>query len=174
MWARASTTSLLFADPFEATFRDHFAEFVPDHEYYQIWEVWPVVLSRCRYLCSIKTPLFNHVWVKFILETWSLSNTLYFCCLSIRSDVQVVSGGVACNKFIRRAMGLVCQHMGYSLAVPPPHLCTDNGIMIAWNGIERLCAGIGVTHDLDSVDIASKWVHTQAWMYRWIVQWMSH
>ncbi|PNF43359.1 putative tRNA N6-adenosine threonylcarbamoyltransferase, mitochondrial [Cryptotermes secundus] len=68
----------------------------------------------------------------------------------------VLSGGVACNTFIKRAMGLVCQHMGYSLAVPPPHLCTDNGIMIAWNGIERLCADIGITHDLDSVDIDSK------------------
>jgi N6-L-threonylcarbamoyladenine synthase len=78
------------------------------------------------------------------------------CSLTPVSDVQVVSGGVACNTFIKRAVGLVCQHMGYSLAVPPPHLCTDNGIMIAWNGIERLCADIGITHDLDSVDIESK------------------
>jgi len=72
------------------------------------------------------------------------------------SDVQVVSGGVACNGFIRRALGIVCQEMGYSLAVPPPHLCTDNGIMIAWNGVERLRIHAGVTHDLDSVDIVSK------------------
>ncbi|XP_021934054.1 probable tRNA N6-adenosine threonylcarbamoyltransferase, mitochondrial [Zootermopsis nevadensis] len=68
----------------------------------------------------------------------------------------VVSGGVACNKFIKRAIKLVCHEMGYTLAVPPPHLCTDNGIMIAWNGIERWQAHAGVTYDLDSVDIASR------------------
>ncbi|XP_069690667.1 tRNA N6-adenosine threonylcarbamoyltransferase, mitochondrial isoform X2 [Periplaneta americana] len=68
----------------------------------------------------------------------------------------VVSGGVACNKFIKGAVGKVCQEMGYSLAVPPPHLCTDNGVMIAWNGIERWQTNAGVTYDLDSVDIESK------------------
>jgi tRNA A37 threonylcarbamoyltransferase TsaD len=44
----------------------------------------------------------------------------------------------------------------HSLAVPPPHLCTDNGIMIAWSGIERWRAHAGVTCYLNLVDIASK------------------
>lgn len=78
------------------------------------------------------------------------------CWITAVSDVQVVSGGVACNGFIKHAMELVCQEMGYTLAVPPPHLCTDNGIMVAWNGIERWQAHAGITHDLDSVNIASK------------------
>ena len=70
--------------------------------------------------------------------------------------LQVVSGGVACNGFIKRALGLICQEMDYSLAVPPPHLCTDNGVMIAWNGMERWQAKCGITDDLDSVDIEPK------------------
>lgn len=49
----------------------------------------------------------------------------------------VVSGGVACNKFITDALRVVCDEVGYELVVPPPKLCTDNGIMIAWNGLER-------------------------------------
>ncbi|PSN33976.1 putative tRNA N6-adenosine threonylcarbamoyltransferase [Blattella germanica] len=72
------------------------------------------------------------------------------------SKTLVVSGGVACNGFIKRALDLVCQDMGYLLAVPPPNLCTDNGIMIAWNGMERWKAQIGIAEDLDSVDIDSK------------------
>jgi N6-L-threonylcarbamoyladenine synthase len=31
--------------------------------------------------------------------------------------------------------------------VPPPALCTDNGVMIAWAGIERL--QLGLTDDLN-------------------------
>lgn len=53
-------------------------------------------------------------------------------------QVLVVSGGVACNNFIANALRLVCNEVGYELVVPPPKLCTDNGIMIAWNGLEKL------------------------------------
>ena len=34
-----------------------------------------------------------------------------------------------------------------SLVAPPPVLCTDNGAMIAWAGLERL--NMGLTDDLD-------------------------
>ena len=27
---------------------------------------------------------------------------------------------------------------------PPPRYCTDNGVMVAWTGMERLRAGVGV------------------------------
>ncbi|XP_062906146.1 tRNA N6-adenosine threonylcarbamoyltransferase, mitochondrial isoform X2 [Mobula hypostoma] len=56
----------------------------------------------------------------------------------------VVSGGVASNKYIIKILQIVAEAYGFSLNCPPPKLCTDNGIMIAWNGIERLRAGIGV------------------------------
>lgn len=63
----------------------------------------------------------------------------------------VVSGGVACNDYIARGLQIVCDHVGYRLVRPPPKLCTDNGVMIAWNGIERWNINKGITSDLDSV-----------------------
>ncbi|XP_065223265.1 tRNA N6-adenosine threonylcarbamoyltransferase, mitochondrial [Planococcus citri] len=49
----------------------------------------------------------------------------------------VVSGGTASNKYIRRAFEIVCSEKGYTLYVPSSRYCTDNGIMIAWNGVEK-------------------------------------
>ena len=34
------------------------------------------------------------------------------------------------------------------LVVPPPELCTDNGAMIAWAGVERLALGLTDTLDV--------------------------
>ena len=46
--------------------------------------------------------------------------------------LQVVSGGVACNQYFREGLQKVCDDFDCELVCPPPHLCTDNGIMIAW------------------------------------------
>ncbi|MHB8883934.1 MAG: tRNA (adenosine(37)-N6)-threonylcarbamoyltransferase complex transferase subunit TsaD [Methylovirgula sp.] len=58
----------------------------------------------------------------------------------------VIAGGVAANDAIRRALTRFCGESGLRLVVPPPSLCTDNGAMIAWAGIERL--RLGLTDDL--------------------------
>lgn len=49
----------------------------------------------------------------------------------------VFSGGVACNDFIYRALGEMAAEFQYKTYRPSKRLCTDNGVMIAWNGIER-------------------------------------
>src|SRR5471032_2144647 len=53
----------------------------------------------------------------------------------------VVAGGVAANLYLRsRLEALAAQH-GARLVAPPVKLCTDNGAMIAWAGLERLRLG---------------------------------
>ena len=54
----------------------------------------------------------------------------------------VVAGGVAANEGVRRAMQRFCGETGLRLVLPPLDLCTDNGAMIAWTGIERLKLGL--------------------------------
>jgi len=53
----------------------------------------------------------------------------------------VVAGGVAANLAIRAALSRFAQQSGLPLVAPPVRLCTDNGAMIAWAGIERLRLG---------------------------------
>ncbi|MGC8474762.1 MAG: tRNA (adenosine(37)-N6)-threonylcarbamoyltransferase complex transferase subunit TsaD [Acetobacteraceae bacterium] len=54
----------------------------------------------------------------------------------------VVAGGVAANQAIRTALEAATQTERFQLAVPPVPLCTDNAVMVAWAGIERLRAGV--------------------------------
>lgn len=49
----------------------------------------------------------------------------------------VVAGGVASNQYIRAQLNDLAASEGLSLVMPPPRWCTDNGVMIAWAGIER-------------------------------------
>ncbi|KAF7390044.1 hypothetical protein HZH68_011901 [Vespula germanica] len=56
----------------------------------------------------------------------------------------VISGGVACNNFIAKALDIICSERNYKLVRTPPRLCTDNGVMIAWNGVEKWISGIDI------------------------------
>lgn len=60
----------------------------------------------------------------------------------------VVSGGVASNQYLRaRLRDAVGEDV--ALAFPPPALCTDNAVMIAWASMYRFLVG-----DIDGYDIA--------------------
>jgi N6-L-threonylcarbamoyladenine synthase len=62
----------------------------------------------------------------------------------------VVAGGVAANAAIREALTRLCAQAGLPMVAPPQALCTDNGAMIAWSGIERLQLGL-----TDRLDVAA-------------------
>ncbi len=59
----------------------------------------------------------------------------------------VLAGGVAANGYLRGRLETLAGEQGLRLFCPPPGLCTDNGAMIAWAGVERLKRGM--TDDLD-------------------------
>lgn len=63
------------------------------------------------------------------------------------SPTLVVAGGVAANLYLRGRLEEVAARHGASLVAPPVKLCTDNGAMIAWAGLERL--RLGKTDGLD-------------------------
>ena len=63
----------------------------------------------------------------------------------------VVAGGVAANTFLRNRLAQVAAEAGARLVAPPPALCTDNGAMIAWAGVERLRLG-----QADALDFAPR------------------
>ncbi len=53
-------------------------------------------------------------------------------------EYAVISGGVASNRYIFEVLRAMCASYGLSLKTPPIKYCTDNGVMIAWNGCEKL------------------------------------
>jgi N6-L-threonylcarbamoyladenine synthase len=50
----------------------------------------------------------------------------------------VVSGGVASNLYIRDQLNKTVKEFDLKASYPPVKYCTDNGVMIAWNGCEKL------------------------------------
>ena len=54
----------------------------------------------------------------------------------------VIAGGVAANEAVRGALAAVAAGRGLPLVAPPPRLCTDNAVMVAWAGAQRLRLGL--------------------------------
>lgn len=63
----------------------------------------------------------------------------------------VVAGGVAANKSVRAALENLTNSHNMAFRAPPIGLCSDNGAMIAWTGIERLKRNM-----TDTLDIAAR------------------
>jgi len=66
-------------------------------------------------------------------------------------EAVVIAGGVAANSALRQALERFCVEVGLPMVAPPQKLCTDNGAMIAWAGVERLRLGL-----IDPLDVAAR------------------
>lgn len=71
-----------------------------------------------------------------------------------RAPVLVVAGGVAANAVLRERLRALTAARGARLLAPPARLCTDNGAMVAWAGIERLRLG---GSDMLSAPVRPRW-----------------
>jgi len=67
------------------------------------------------------------------------------------TSLLVVAGGVAANGAIRAALTSRAAEAGFHMIAPPVRLCTDNAVMVAWAGIERLRLGL-----IDPLDFAPR------------------
>ncbi|MGN7661143.1 MAG: tRNA (adenosine(37)-N6)-threonylcarbamoyltransferase complex transferase subunit TsaD [Anaplasma sp.] len=56
-------------------------------------------------------------------------------------DTIVVSGGVAANNLIQQRISECALTCGLKAIFPPQELCTDNGIMVGWAGVENMRVG---------------------------------
>jgi N6-L-threonylcarbamoyladenine synthase len=72
-----------------------------------------------------------------------LENSLKKCNIEIK-DI-VISGGVSANLYIKNL--LIKNFHNYRLHFPSRELCTDNGVMIAWNGLLKYEKGFFETLD---------------------------
>ena len=54
----------------------------------------------------------------------------------------VVAGGVAANQKIRKSLSRIAESHSIITVFPKPAWCTDNGVMVAWAGVERLNLGL--------------------------------
>ena len=73
---------------------------------------------------------------------------------AFRAPVLAVAGGVAANRTIRARLQGVASSAGARFVAPPLKLCTDNGAMIAWAGIERFRTDAGNDFDMPA---RSRW-----------------
>jgi N6-L-threonylcarbamoyladenine synthase len=73
----------------------------------------------------------------------------------------VMAGGVAANQTIRAAVAEQAKAQGFEFFAPPSSLCTDNAVMVAWAGIERLRLGL-----CDGLDFSPR--------PRWPLETLSH
>jgi N6-L-threonylcarbamoyladenine synthase len=66
-------------------------------------------------------------------------------------DLVAMSGGVSCNKELRKQMAAACKLRGFELKTAEPWLCTDNAAMIAFVAMLKLQNGVSssVTQEID-------------------------
>ncbi|CAI5716112.1 unnamed protein product [Peronospora destructor] len=67
----------------------------------------------------------------------------------------VVCGGVASNQYLRGRMQAVADEEGVVAVFPPAKYCTDNGVMVAWAGLERYARGM--RSDPESARYQPRW-----------------
>ena len=57
------------------------------------------------------------------------------------ASLLVVAGGVASNAAVRSGLGQAAGLREFRFVAPPVELCSDNAVMVAWAGVERLRLG---------------------------------
>lgn len=72
----------------------------------------------------------------------------------VKQKTLVISGGVASNDFIFTALDQMCKMMDFKAIRPSRKLCTDNGVMIGFTGVELFRRNLDICHpsQIDKLD----------------------
>lgn len=70
---------------------------------------------------------------------------------NIKMNNLVIAGGVSANQYIKNSLTEFCKNYNYNVITPPLKLCTDNGVMVAWAGLERFKLGL-----INNLDVCPK------------------
>lgn len=98
----------------------------------------------------------NHADIAAAFQTTVVDTLLIKCRRALKETAAnslVISGGVSANKSLRGKLADYCCENGISLHLPPMHLCTDNGLMIAHAGALR----IAQAERNYAIDCTSRW-----------------
>lgn len=95
---------------------------------------------------------FQHTVVQVLDDR--VSNALRIAQAEHSVTALAVAGGVAANQALGQGLRRLAEAHGLPLVVAPPALCTDNGVMIAWAGMERHV--LGVADDL-TIEPRARW-----------------
>ena len=135
------------------------------HSLYVTVSCSPFVSIATYGCCCDSHPLFYHY--PFVLSLWSLQTRADIAASFQRTAIahltqrcrravawakdshpevrnMVVAGGVACNQLLRESLEEITQDGDLQLVCPTPRLCTDNGVMVAWAGVERSACISGI------------------------------
>ncbi|MGA0882251.1 MAG: tRNA (adenosine(37)-N6)-threonylcarbamoyltransferase complex transferase subunit TsaD [Burkholderiaceae bacterium] len=69
----------------------------------------------------------------------------------------VVAGGVSANVSLRQQLETAARQRGGQAIFPPPALCTDNGVMIAWVAALRILNGLESAHPAGAFGVRPRW-----------------
>ena len=92
-------------------------------------DVYDICASFQKTVVDILINRLTNVFKKFKKENTKI-NTL------------VIAGGVSANQYIKSHLLELCKKYDCNVITPPLKLCTDNGVMAAWGGLERFKCGL--------------------------------
>jgi N6-L-threonylcarbamoyladenine synthase len=105
---------------------------------------------------SFQQVAFHHIKERVLKAIHYVINTM-----NIPISRLIISGGVSKNLYLRNLFTEISTSHSIDIDFPPLELCTDNGVMIAWAGIEIFTTGKGKIltnkNEIEELYVHSKW-----------------
>ena len=101
----------------------------------------------------VSSPDWRAEWAADLAADFQKAVVDVLCAKAVRAlemtgySALVAAGGVCSNLALRAGLDRAAQKYGGKVHYPAPELCTDNGVMIAFAGAQRLLRGLNSTRE---------------------------